>query len=229
MGAVVDAQNVVPPASWSPEGVEAWLIYQITEINSNKKTLSTSGDLFEQGLDSLGATILRHRIVGALQASENTRAGQLVTQSTIYENSSISKLTGFIIGAVTNSDRLSSTTSKVDEIENMIKKYSSPRSTSTSTVIENQTTQLAVLITGTTGNLGAQLVDAFLRDARIAKVYTLNRPSSGEKDIKTRHEERFMDKGLDVSLLSDDRLVFLEGDASSGAKLGLTDDIYQEV
>jgi len=68
-----------------------------------------------------------------------------------------------------------------------------------------------------------------LRDARITKVYTLNRPSSGEKDIKTRHEERFIDKGLDVSLLSDDRLVFLEGDASSGAKLGLTDDIYQEV
>lgn len=179
----------------------------------------------------MGATILRHRIVGALQASENTGAGQLVTPSTIYEHSSVSKLAGFIIGAVTNSDRLPSTSSKVDEIENMIKKYSSTVLASAVKwdAAEDQTTRLVVLITGTTGNLGAQLVDTFLRDARITKVYTLNRPSSGEKNIKMRHEERFMDKGLDISLLSDDRLVFLEGDASSGAKLGLTDDVYQEV
>ena len=71
--------------------------------------------------------------------------------------------------------------------------------------------------------LGRATVDTFLRDARFTKVYALNRPSNGEKDIKTRHEERSVDKGL-VSLLSDDRLVFLEGDASSG---GLTVD--QEV
>lgn len=231
VGAVVDARNVVPPASWSLDGIETWLVSQITEINSNMKILSSSGDIFEQGLDSLGATILRHRIVGVLQGSKNPAAAQLVTQSTIYENSSVSKLALFIVGAVTNSDRVASASSRVDEIENMIKKYSSSGLTSTPSAkwdVAEDTTLLAVLITGTTGNLGAQLVDTFLRDGRVAKVYTLNRPSSGEKGIKARHEERFIDKGLDVALLSDDRLVFLEGDAS-GENLGLSDEVYREV
>ena len=228
---IVNVDNVVPPASWSLEDVEAWLLFQVAEIQSNKKPLSATGDLFEQGLDSLGATVLRHRIVGALQASKSPSAAQLVTQSTIYENSSISKLARFIVGAVTNPDRLTSTSSRVDEIEKMIKKFSSTALTSTSSTkwdASEDKDQVVVLITGTTGNLGAQLVDIFLRDGRVTKVYTLNRPSSGEKDIKARHAERFIDKGLDVAQLSDDRLVFLEGDASR-VNLGLSNEIYEEV
>jgi len=228
---IVNVDNVVPPASWSLEDVEAWLLFQVAEIQSNKKPLSATGDLFEQGLDSLGATVLRHRIVGALQASKSPSAAQLVTQSTIYENSSISKLARFIVGAVTNPDRLTSTSSRVDEIEKMIKKFSSTALTSTSSTkwdASEDKDQVVVLITGTTGNLGAQLVDIFLRDGRVTKVYTLNRPSSGEKDIKARHAERFIDKGLDVTQLSDDRLVFLEGDASR-VNLGLNNEIYEEV
>jgi hypothetical protein len=65
---------------------------------------------------------------------------------------------------------------------------------------------VVVLITDTTGNLGAELVDVFLRDKRVKKVSTLNRPSSGGKGIKARHEERFIDKGLDVGQILDDRL-----------------------
>jgi len=86
-----------------------------------------------------------------------------------------------------------------------------------------------VLITGTTGNLGAQLVDVFLRDGRVKKVYTLNRPSGGEKkkDIRARHAERFVDKGFDLGLLLDERLVILED--ASGDHLGLSGEVYEEV
>ena len=222
MGAIVN-DNVDPPTSWSLQDVEAWLFFQFSEIRSNEKTFPATADLFEQGLDSLGATILRHHIVGALQASKCPSAAQLVTQSTIYENSTISNLAHFIVGAVTNPDQLTTTISRADEIETMIKKFSFAESTSS--VTNNHVT---VLITGTTGNLGAQLVDVFLRDGRVKKVYALNRPSSGDKDIKARHEERFIDKGLDVGQLVDDRLVFLEGDASS-ANLGLREEVYEEV
>ena len=213
MGAATNVDGVVPPSSWSLQDIEAWLISQLSEIQSNNKSFPATADLFEQGLDSLGATILRHRVVGALQASNSPNAAQLVTQSTIYANSTITKLAHFIVGAVTNPEDAVSTNSRVDEIERMIQKYSSA---------------VVVLITGTTGNLGAQLVDVFLRDRRVKKVYTLNRPSSGTKDIKARHEERFIDKGLDIAQLLDDRLVFLEGDASS-VNMGLSDGIYEEV
>ena len=234
VGATVNTDNVDPPTSWSLQDVEAWLISQFAEISSNEKTFPTTADLFEQGLDSLGATILRHRVVGALQASKCPNAVQLVTQSTIYENATISKLAHFIVGAVTNPDLLTSTTTttrRADEIEKMIKKFSIAGSTSITaanwnTVVDGN--HVTVLITGTTGNLGAQLVDVFLRDGRVQRVYALNRPSSGDKDIKARHEERFIDKGLDVTQLVDDRLVLLEGDASS-ANLGLREEVYEEV
>lgn len=231
MGVAVKVDSVYPPASWSLQDVEAWLISQFAEIRSNEKSFPATADLFEQGLDSLGATILRHRVVGALQASKCPNAAQLVTQS-IYENSTISKLAHFIVDAVTNPDKLTSTdTRRMDEIERMLKKFSIAESTPTpaakwdAVVDKNHVT---VLITGTTGNLGAQLVDVFLRDGRVKRVYALNRPSSGDKDIKARHEERFIDKCLDVAQLVDDRLVFLEGDASS-ANLGLREEVYEEV
>jgi len=77
------------------------------------------------------------------------------------------------------------------------------------------------------GNLGSHLLDALLRNDRVQKLYTLNRPHVG-RNIKKEHEERFADKGLDAGLLSDDRLVFLEGDTSEFG-LGLTSEVHQEV
>ena len=228
MEAAANVDDVVPPASWSLEGVEEWLVSQLADIQSSKKPISVTADLFEQGLDSLGATILRHRVVGALQGSKAPNSARLVTYSTIYENSTISKLAHFIVGTVSNSDRLTSTTSKADEIERMIKQFSSAELTSTKWDTVADKGDVVVLITGTTGNLGAQLVDVFLRDGRVTKVYTLNRPSGGGKNVKARHEERFIDKGLDVGQLFDERLVFLEGDASS-INLGLSNEIFQEV
>ncbi len=174
------------PSSWSLKDVESF-----QSSSSGKKPVSATADLFDQGPDSLGATILRHRVVGALQASESPNAARLVSPSTIYEHSTVAKLASFVVGAIVNPERLVSTNNRADEIERMIKKYSFVERLplALSTVVDK--TEVVVLITGTTGNLGAQLVDVFLRDGRVKKVYTLNRPSGGgKKDIRTRHSER---------------------------------------
>lgn len=151
MGAAVNVDNVDPPESWSLEGVEAWLILQVAEIQSNKKTFLATADLFEQGLDSLGATILRHRVVGALQSSNSPNATLLVTQSTVYENPSISKLARFILGAVMNPDHRKSSGSRAEEIERMIKKFSSapPTATAPAKWDAADDNHFVVLITGT--------------------------------------------------------------------------------
>ena len=232
MGSIVNVDNAIPPVSWSFENVESWPISQLAEIQSSssgKKPILATADLFDQGLDSLGATILRHRVVGALRASESPNAARIVSPSTIYEHSTVAKLASFVVGAVANPERLEFTNNRADEIERMIKKYSFVETLplALSTVVDK--TEVVVLITGMTGNLGAQLVDVFLRDGRVKKVYALNQPSGGgKKDIRTRHLERFVDKGFDVALLSDERLVLLEGDAS-GDGLGLSSEVYEEV
>jgi len=177
------------------------------------------------GLNSLGATILRHRVVSYLTAFTDTfMAGsqrknrrsisEIVTLITIYDHPTISKLALFIVTAFAACDPYDPRTKSVHDIEGMIRKY-------------GHFDLATVLITGTTGNLGSHLLDALLRHDRVQRVYTLNRPRVG-KDIKKEHEERFADKGLDAGLLSDDRLIFLEGDTSDVA-LGLTSEVYQEV
>lgn len=84
-----------------------------------------------------------------------------------------------------------------------------------------------VLLTGSTGNLGALILAMLLSNQAVARVYALNRPSSQASTLE-RHIKRFEDKTLDTSALSSEKLVFLEGETSN-PHLGLTDHVYNEV
>ncbi|KAF8956600.1 hypothetical protein BDZ97DRAFT_2062868 [Flammula alnicola] len=228
--ATVKVDAVVAPPSWSTEDTVAWLQTQVQEIH-NGQIFSVSGDLFEQGMDSLSATILRRRIVGAMQSKDTQKAAQLVTQVTIYNHPSIVKLAGFLSGVVADPDNFVLTSSRTDAIELMITKYTTGLSqpiASKSSSTRRVGDDAVVLLTGSTGNLGAQLLESLLRDPRVTTVYVLNRPSSGPKSVEERQAERFADKGLDASLLSTERLVFLEGEASH-RNLGLRDVVYDEL
>lgn len=86
---------------------------------------------------------------------------------------------------------------------------------------------IIVLLTGSTGNLGAQILEALLLRESVASVYTLNRPSS-RTSIQQRHQDRFRDKGLDTSLLLSNKLVHLEAETSE-PMLGLAVDVYHKV
>jgi len=85
-----------------------------------------------------------------------------------------------------------------------------------------------VLLTGSTGNLGAQLLELLLQDPKVKTVYTLDRPASGSKSVADRQAQRFADKGLDTTLLNASKLVRLEGEASH-KNLGLKSAVYEEL
>jgi thioester reductase-like protein len=85
-----------------------------------------------------------------------------------------------------------------------------------------------VLLTGSTGNLGSQILASLLNDPRVEKVYALNRASSESRSMFVRHQERFEDKALDATLLTSERLVFVEGDTAH-LRFGLSEAIYDEV
>lgn len=88
-------------------------------------------------------------------------------------------------------------------------------------------TEVVVLLTGSTGNLGAEILAALLRTDFVERVYALNRPS-GTRSISERHEARFEDREFDTSLLSSPKLVLIEGEMGH-PRLGLPDDLYDEV
>ncbi|KAF9078805.1 hypothetical protein BDP27DRAFT_1310201 [Rhodocollybia butyracea] len=220
--------SVEPPESWKAVDLHPWLVDQISDILSTEAPPATA-DLFDHGFDSLSSTILRLRLVGALRKSGRSSISTFVTQNIIYNHPTITQLTEAISKMVINPNEDGIRVKTPEEaMEEMIAKYSkgldAPLPVSG---VEINPEQQYVLLTGSTGNLGAQILESLLRSESVARVYTLNRPSS-QSSMLDRHRARFQDKALNISLLSSPKLVFLAGETSRD-DLGLAADILNEL
>ncbi|KAL1726524.1 male sterility protein-domain-containing protein [Schizophyllum commune] len=110
---------------------------------------------------------------------------------------------------------------------------------------------VTVLLTGSTGHLGSEILASLLTDERIERVYTLDRAGKensldrarkgasldragrGVSDgvtagVRDRQRARWADKGLDDELLQSPKLVPLEGDVSA-PRFGQSDEVYREM
>ncbi|KAE9392236.1 putative aminoadipate reductase [Gymnopus androsaceus JB14] len=217
------------PLTWDLSAVQQWLTAEVKDLCYNSVDLSD--DIFDHGFDSLCATVLRLRMIGALRGSGNPSlqaASRLITQNTVYNYPTIERLSEFIVGLVQNPNNQNGVGNGHEAaIENMISSYSSGLDVPITSKADTPATETVALLTGSTGNLGAQMLASLLSNESVALVYTLNRPSS-QMSIMQRHQERFKDKELDVTLLSSDKLVLLEGD-SWEPQLGLMDDVYNRL
>jgi hypothetical protein len=218
------SDSVEAPSNWEIQGVQDWLMMQVEDLCHNSVDLCQ--DIFDHGFDSLCATILRRRITSALQKDNSVVASHLISQNTIYNHPTVARLADHIVGLVQNPTENGNDISHESAIEDMIAVYSKGLDTPVSSK-SDPAPQTVVLLTGSTGNLGAQLLASLLMNESVATVYALNRPSS-QMSIQKRHRERFQDKELDVNLLSSDRLVLLKGEFFQ-PKLGLLDDVYNMV
>ncbi|KAF4610030.1 hypothetical protein D9613_010647 [Agrocybe pediades] len=234
VAATASTDTVAPPESWMEEAVVAWIKAQVKEILSGNE-MSTTDDLFEKGMDSLGATILRRRIVAAIQTSDNvqkTRSAQLVTQTTVYSHSTPARLAAFVAGVVADPENFAMAADRVDAIENMVAKYTAGLGKPVEGGVSQRVPETqVVLLTGSTGNLGSQILASLLMNGRVGRVYTLDRPPAsgvGALSVEERQARRFSDRGLDTSLLRDPKLVRLMAEMSH-KHLGLAQETYEEL
>ena len=188
---------------------------------------------------SLTATIFRRRITGALQSlkiSEGASAIKAINQNTLYTYPTVALLTGFLVDVVSHPSGTRVEGSPVAAIEHMINKYSlfpKPLDTSSSAITVDGRSgtadrNIVVLLTGSTGNLGSQILENLLLNPEISRVYTFNRASASSKSQLDRHLNRFRDKGLDLSTLESKKWAPLEGDLAK-EDLGLSEAVYKEV
>ena len=188
---------------------------------------------------SLTATILRRRITGALQSlkiSEGASAIKAINQNTLYAYPTVALPTGFLVDVVSHPSGTRVEGNPVAAIEHMINKYSlfpKPLDTSSSAITVDGRSgtadrNIVVLLTGSTGNLGSQILENLLLNPEISRVYTFNRASASSKSQLDRHLNRFRDKGLDLSTLESKKWAPLEGDLAK-EDLGLSEAVYKEV
>ncbi|KAJ3842699.1 putative aminoadipate reductase [Lentinula raphanica] len=220
--------TVPPPTSWETADVQEWLATQIQDLSG--KSLSPHDDVFEHGFDSLAATILRLRVTNVCSSLPSAqRILTSITQNVIYTYPSIAALSEFLVKLVHDPSQNVGTASHEEAINEMIRRFSEglPGTVSVGEASYSFNGKHVVLLTGSTGNLGAQLLEMLLSNEAVARVYTLNRPAA-KASMLERHRERFEDKALDTSLLQSEKLVFLEGETSK-PNLGLADSIYKEL
>ena len=115
------------------------------------------------------------------------------------------------------------------EIERIIEKYSSGLQGNilSGPAMRTNNEGHIILITGSTGGLGSYLLASLLSRKDVIRIYALNRRS---KTITTEQRQRssFEDRGLDISLLASQRLVYVDGDTSQ-EQLGLDRSLYEDV
>lgn len=69
-----------------------------------------------------------------------------------------------------------------------------------------------VLLTGSTGGLGAYTLSALVANQAVERVYCLNRPSKpGFGTLLDRQQASLLDKGLPLSILESEKVTLLEG------------------
>ncbi|KAJ3758360.1 acetyl-CoA synthetase-like protein [Lentinula raphanica] len=240
-----NSSPVDPPSGWDSIHLQQWLTQQacLHRLLILRDMLSQHGFI-----NSLSATILRLRIARALRNSgDSTLRGivELFPSNFIYNHPSIQDLADYIVSPI-RPEGATATNNEADDIRlihAMIERYSKDLELSVSPVLNSQVannvgvngingTKLShptsvVLLTGSTGNLGAQILSRLLRDCSVRLVYALNRRSI-HGSLLARHERRFEDKGLDQAMLHTDKVVFLEGE-SSLPNLGLSHEVYDEL
>ncbi|KAJ7625710.1 hypothetical protein FB45DRAFT_922118, partial [Roridomyces roridus] len=220
--------DVEPPVSWTEKDLEPWLMKHASQLAD--RPIRAGDDLFDQGFDSLNATFLRHRIVGALRNSEHTEAAAKISRNIAYSHPSIQDLASAIVRLVRGGDAAASESDSIDDhkaaVEAMIAKYNQGfDSPIPPTATRPRSSDTVILLTGTTGALGSHILAMLLESASVQRVYAFNR--RGRTPISERQNDAFVDRGLNTELLSSGKLAYLEGDTAK-ADLSLPANVWTE-
>ncbi|KAJ7099035.1 putative aminoadipate reductase [Mycena crocata] len=202
--------DIEPPVSWTAEELGLWLATHASLVAG--KEMHGGEDLFDQGFDSLNATFLRRRIISILKNSTDEKikaAAQKLPQNFVYAHPSVEDLAHAIMKIVLG-DINGADDSKAG-IEQMIVKYTQGFD---HPIVQANTASggAVVLLTGSTGGLGSQILELLLGNGSVERVYALNR--KGRVPVSERQRDAFVDRALDLKLLSSQKLVYLEGDTT---------------
>ncbi len=177
-------------------------------------------------ISSLYTTFLRNRIIGVLRTSEDgniSKAATEVPQNFIFDHPTLRALAGGIAELI---DPGSGPESKdqVKDIVDMVAKYT--KGMPSAKKDWPRPSQIVVLLTGSTGNVGCHVLESLLSEPGVSKVYTFNRSSAVPQ--AERQKDAFEARNLPVAVLESPKLVHLVGDLAI-ENFGLEKAVFDEV
>jgi hypothetical protein len=179
---------------------------------------------------SLQATWIRNTVFHAVGEATKRDIRQIPSMI-IYQYPTITSLTFFVTAFISDSEYLVTKQTTVADMQAMVTKYSQNFPTHTGYYSKSSSAPRVVLLTGTTGSIGASLLSLLLTDQTVSKVYAVNRHSSSGIKIEERHKSIFDKQGLDYEALlratQNGQLAFIESTISD-ASLQVPQDHLQE-
>ncbi|TIA90798.1 hypothetical protein E3P99_01418 [Wallemia hederae] len=186
-------------------------------------------DLVSQGLDSMQATMIRNKLVAALKPVKDVNLGGTV----VFQYPKITLLASFIDDLLKGSgpeataeDVVARKAAEINatialHVRNLKQK---PQHGWEAPVSEGKN----VLVTGTTGGLGAQLLYTLIKDPAVEHVFALNR-ANARKGLRERQLESLIEKGMPADdILASPKLSLLEANLAK-SDLGLDGDVYSDI
>lgn len=178
---------------------------------------------------SLQAMWIRNSILHALRKSGYAES-RSIPHSFVYQHSSITRLATFVQSLVQGSAAIKrSDKDALQAVNALVEKYTADLRTYESSSPEVVPSKGdVVLLTGTTGALGSNILASLAGLDEVRLVYAFNRKSKNGVSLKERQVAAFNDRGLDPAVLDGGKVMLVESDLTQ-ADLGLTNDLLQEV
>ncbi|GJE93538.1 acetyl-CoA synthetase-like protein [Phanerochaete sordida] len=214
--------DLPPPSSWEPAPAKAFVRAVVSRVLGH--TPHDDDDLFQHGCDSLEATWIRNSLLHALRDTTpvDTRA---VPGNFVYQHPTIAALAAFASELATARGAQGSEQERaVRFMLSTVEKYT--RDLPAHVPVAPAPTDEVVLVTGTTGGLGAALLAQLVQSAAVTRVYALNRKSS--TPLAERQRASLAERGYDVDLVASPKLVLVET-AVEDSKIGVEDALYEEI
>ncbi|KAH9943386.1 acetyl-CoA synthetase-like protein [Epithele typhae] len=172
--------DIAAPTVWNADGARTFIRTTVEKVTN--RSLKDDADLFRNGCDSLQATWIRNTILRVVRELSPT-AAQQVPINLIYQAPTIVALAEAVLAIVNRTSTVSPFATAAADLERLAEERRGDH--------------------GTTGGFGCDALEHLLLDESIAKVYAFGRQVD-------RQQQRFVERGLDVTLLGTPRFKAVE-------------------
>jgi hypothetical protein len=183
-------------------------------------------------LHSLQATYIRNTLLHSLRQIAPLRNIQKIPSNFVYQHPTIRSLATYATGVSCTAAvvEIDAEAARIKRLDAMVTEYTQNWPIHRPSKEVRDPSSETILLTGSTGGLGTQLLAQLVMMPSVSRIYAFNRPArdGNLKTSRDRHLEAFLDRGNDIALLDSAKIVFIEGDTAVDG-FGIEPELFKEV